>query len=249
MIRVLEEAAMNAWPAFQTRLYDGWVLRFAAGYTRRANSINPIYSGSLDLVEKIEICEGIYTRQGLATIFKLTELDEAAGLDEMLAGRGYQYDAVTSVQTLDLTGLSGISSPDVIFSPAARAPWRSAFNRMHAVDETSQVVHAQILSLILPQTAFVGMESGPGQMVSCGLGVLQNGYLGIFDLVTDPDFRRHGYAETLMHSLLAWGQKQGARTAYLQVMINNPPALALYAGLGFRESYHYWYRVKTLPLS
>ena len=42
MIRTLEELSMNALPALQTMLYGGWVLRFANGYTRRANSINPI---------------------------------------------------------------------------------------------------------------------------------------------------------------------------------------------------------------
>ena len=34
MIRLIEELSLNAWPALQTVLYDGWVLRFADGYTR-----------------------------------------------------------------------------------------------------------------------------------------------------------------------------------------------------------------------
>ena len=37
---------------------------------------------------------------------------------------------------------------------------------------------------------------------------------------------------------------RGARLAFLQVMANNEPALALQRKYGFSESYRYWYRVQ-----
>jgi hypothetical protein len=51
---------MNALPAIQTNVYDGWILRFAAGYTKRTNSINPIYSSNVDLNSKIENAEQMW---------------------------------------------------------------------------------------------------------------------------------------------------------------------------------------------
>jgi len=44
-IRSVEERSLNAWPSLHQMLYDGWVLRFSNGYTRRANSVSPIYRG------------------------------------------------------------------------------------------------------------------------------------------------------------------------------------------------------------
>jgi len=53
MIRAVEELAMNAWPSLQT-CFTMVVLRFADGYTKRANSIHPLYPSSLSVEEKVQ---------------------------------------------------------------------------------------------------------------------------------------------------------------------------------------------------
>jgi len=45
LIRDLESRSMTAWPSFQTIIDDGWVQRFAGGYSGRANSVYPLYPG------------------------------------------------------------------------------------------------------------------------------------------------------------------------------------------------------------
>jgi len=64
----------------------------------------------------------------------------------------------------------------------------------------------------------------------------------------DSNFRRQGFGETIVKSLLNWGITNGVNTAYLQVMLNNPPALTLNDKLGFKEEYKYWYRVKKVDI-
>ena len=56
--------------------------------------------------------------------------------------------------------------------------------------------------------------------------------------------RGQGFGRGLLEARLKWGFEQGARLAYLQVMANNEPALALQRKYGFSESYRYWYRVQ-----
>ena len=48
----------------------------------------------------------------------------------------------------------------------------------------------------------------------------------------------------MLVGLLRWGRENGATRAYLQVVQENMPARSLYAQMGFREAYTYWYRVR-----
>ena len=94
----------------------------------------------------------------------------------------------------------------------------------------------------LPRRGFASLRQD-GRLIACGMGVVEDGHVGLFDLVTDAGFRNRGYGRQLLFDLLEWGQRRGARTAYLQVMLNNAPALHLYAKVGFKEAYQYWYRI------
>lgn len=74
MIRNLEETSLAGLPALTTEFYDGWLLRQSRGYTRRANSVWPLYASTLKIEEKIAYCEARYSDVGLPCVFKLVSV-------------------------------------------------------------------------------------------------------------------------------------------------------------------------------
>ena len=89
-LRQLERTMFRAWPSFEETDYDGWVLRFADGYTKRANSVNALYPSTLCLDLKISRCEVVYAARDLTIIFRMTPHSYPDGLDERLDQRGYK---------------------------------------------------------------------------------------------------------------------------------------------------------------
>jgi ribosomal protein S18 acetylase RimI-like enzyme len=100
-----------------------------------------------------------------------------------------------------------------------------------------------MLEAIVPPTAFASLRQD-GRPLALGLAVAERGYVGLSSIVTAVDARNQGLGRRLVGHLLAWGQQHGAHTAHLAVMLDNAPALRLYARFGFREAYQYWYRAR-----
>jgi GNAT superfamily N-acetyltransferase len=243
--RTIEECALNAWPALEQRWYDGWLLRVAQGYTKRANSVNPLDRGQLDAGEKIEYCETLYREQGLRSIFRLTPWAWPADLDDRLSRRGYQVLDPTLVwqrplpsSQLDLTA----SDQGAELREMELDPWLQFHARLSGEPLGLLSLHKALLARIqLP--CYLGMLWNGGQAVAAGMAVREGKMMGIFDVVTGWAYRRRGYGRQVMAGLLCWGEERGARTAYLQVVERNTPARALYASFGFESAYRYWYRV------
>jgi len=241
-IRQIEEISLNAWPAIQQYLYDGWLLRFANGYTKRANSIMPVYDSILPMGEKIETCERIFQQVGLPPIFRLTPL-AGSELDLELTERGYQKIDPTRVMTLDLLEWQSPATREINLRVLPLEQWMGVYSEISGSLIEKQPAHAQILRNILAPHLTAALEID-GKWIACGLGVLERGWLGLFDIVTRAEYRRQGYGNTLVAGLLNWGRNHGAESSYLQVMENNAPALVLYAKLGYVGAYGYWYRLR-----
>src|SRR5688500_4661868 len=243
-IRRIEELSLNAWPCLRQIVHDGWLLRFADGYTGRSNSVQPLYDGESDVRAKIEFCEQAYARLGIPCLFKMTEAARPAGLDALLESLGYHAFNHTSVQVVDLTGgdADDAGSSVHVYDGVDDA-WLRPLVEFRAIAKR----HVPTLRAILHASAlparYVTVVEGD-EVVACGLAVLERPWTGIFDIVTREDRRGRGHGTCVMRALLAWARRGGATRAYLQVMKQNEPALRLYERMGFREAYAYWYCVK-----
>src|SRR5687768_15162596 len=88
-IRRLEELAFRGWPALESRDLAGWRQRFAYGYTKRANSINPLWPDAQYSSEVVAALEAPYLDLGQIPTWRLTPLAPPA-VAPLLADRGYR---------------------------------------------------------------------------------------------------------------------------------------------------------------
>jgi GNAT superfamily N-acetyltransferase len=222
-------------------VYDGWVLSFSAGYTRRANSVDALYPSSIPFDEKIATCERQYVRVGTAPVFKVCSLAEP-GLDAALERHGYAAQSETSVQVADLA--DPVADPAIELSADLDESWLDDFCALTHTPDRWRPTMGAMLRKIAPEHTFA-RQRHEGAPIALGMAVAERGWVGLYDIVVDQPWRNQGLGYRLVSSLLRWGQQSGATRAHLAVMGDNAPALALYARLGFGEVYRYWYRARA----
>ena len=235
--RRIEEASVNAWPALHQVLLDGWLLRFAKGFTKRANSVTPLYPGSREVAGKVRHCENLYARERLRCVFRLNPASEQGLLDDYLRRRGYARVDPSLVLTAHL--VQPASAPHCL--TLTQGEWLQSHAALTGASKKFTRLHGAILNAVRTDCAYAALRRGE-RTLACGLGVVESGLLGLFDVVTHPRHRRRGWGEQLVRALMQWGRAQGADIAYLQVAADNEAAQALYAKLGFKVLHPYWYR-------
>lgn len=239
----VEEACLKGWPALQEMMLDGWLLRFAGGHTRRANSINPLRQGRRDLREKIAECEAAYRARRLPAIFRISGLAER-GLEEVLGALGYgppEDESCVIYRPLDGGDLNGGEAD--IWENAPSTQWLDTHARCSGSDKAAQRAQRKILKALSVPAMFAGIRA-EGQLASLAFGAIHDKLVCINLVVTDPALRRRGLSRRAVATVLAWARDRGgAEGACLPVVATNFPARALYQQFGFNtELYRYNYR-------
>ncbi|MBW7886665.1 MAG: GNAT family N-acetyltransferase [Caldilineaceae bacterium] len=253
-ILTLETLAANAWPAAEVVPLDGWRLRFHRGVTRRANSVWPNrHENGLALVDKLSSAEAFYRARGLPATFQICAAMEPPELDAELDRRGYAIISPTLVQTAEIAHMLSRLPPlrtfpafDVELAEEYNDAWFAIYCAGEGITGHDAQVRREIMQRIALPRGFA-LLSIDGTPAAAGLGVVENGWMGLFCLVTLQAYRRRGAAQALLRALGIWAQLYAARHVYLQVMEQNIAARALYDRVGFHTAYRYHYREKHLP--
>ena len=244
-ILFFEELSLNAHAAIKNKFYDGWILRFCEGHTKRANSVSPLYDTKNYQNEKINYCEAQYTKEGLPCVFKLT--DKNSGLNTILEERGYEKLEPTDVMTMRPDAGFSRDIHEGYFSTAEPTEeWLSAYFEFEGItDKNRQELIRRMFSIVTADTLY-GAVKADGKIVSCASAAIERGHMLLQNVVTDPDKRRMGFGRAVCKGLIRDAANCGTETAFLQVVQTNTAAYKMYLKLGYEKAYTYWYMRKAI---
>jgi GNAT superfamily N-acetyltransferase len=241
--RRIEEVGLNAMQTQRQYFYDGWLLRVSPGKAKRGRSVNAFFGSTLPLAAKIDYCAALYERLGLPLLFRITPFDRPAGLEATLAARGFvRFDeTVVQVVALDRPPELPAAASDVEVSAPGVEDFVEAAGELRASPAIQRAAHRErLVNSPHPRRCVVVRV---GERIVCTATIaLEDGFAGVFDVVTAPHARGQGLATLACASLLSWAWEHGAHHAYLQVDAGNAPALAVYRKFGFATAYTYAYR-------
>lgn len=238
--RRLEERALNASGAFQSLVYDGWLLGYRSGPTKRLRCVNPFYPSTLPLPQKVEHCVRFYRAAGLPAIFRLLPFSQPPELDAWLEHAGWQSFERTQVMHSGLASAAAASAAhevDIVSVP----DWQEPVAPLLGVAPESLAQYIERARAYPLPHAGALLRRG-GEVVACGLVKIEDEHAGLFAVHTASAWRGRGLGSAIVSALLAEARRQGARQAYLQVSADNAAALGLYRRVGFVAAYDYWYR-------
>ena len=239
----IEETCFNAFPALRQVLFGDWLMRFSAGVSRRANSVNPLRPDCSGIAAAIAAGEALYRGQRLPAIFRVPSIVDPA-LDRELAARGYTSEGESCVLygTIDALDLAAAAAAPVVrLAPSPEPEWLRAMARLQGQSTRQSGVYRRIVGAIAIPVRFACLKVDGGA-AAFAFGAIHDGLLVYELVITDPRYRRHGLARQVIASLATWARDNGVTGACLQVEAGNAPARALYAGFGLAELYRYHYR-------
>lgn len=239
--------AAGGWAAVHTEALGDWRLRWADGFSKRANSALAVGGPGTATDVALDLVGDWYAARSLPARVQLADSPLADVLAPQLARHGFVpadetlFMTAASARVAGDVGDAGDRGPggDVIWSAVPGDGWEEAYAREHP--RPTPVARQVLLGA---GATFARMEQGD-RVVAVGRLTVGGGWAGLTCLWVDPGVRRRGLATALTRAMATRAQEQGAGSLHLQVEADNPGALELYQRLGFTT--HHRYRYWTQP--
>ncbi|MDP3257998.1 MAG: GNAT family N-acetyltransferase [Bosea sp. (in: a-proteobacteria)] len=244
LVLACERRIVNAWPSPATLLIDDWVVRFAGGYSGRANAASALRPGAELDEDTLSLIEELFRSDGLPPCIRLTPL-VAETTRAMVAARGYVVRDASFGLIRPLDDVTTEIEPDLQIEARPSAEWIAGVAaRQTGIKADAGKLTAIVEGVRLP-AAFATWLIG-GEPVAFGMSVAERGMAEIGSVVVDTAHRGQGLGRRLIAGLMGWARAKDCRQAYLQVDQTNAVANGLYGSLGFRQLYAYETRVLDL---
>lgn len=236
-IEACEQRLVNLWPSVDFIHLGKWGLRFANGYSGRANSASALWRGADLSRAEIGYIVSLFRGAGLQPAIRLTPLADNS-LAARLEGMGWHR---RTASTGMIAGASNTwaAAPIVTFDAKVTTEWLDGVSRLQPDPTKASPEHlGAIVSRIRTGAGFATIHHD-GAPVGYGMVSCDRGYAEIGSIILAPAARGKGLGRTLVESMLAHGVSLGAEKVFLQVEQGNTPAENLYRSLGFRFLYPY----------
>jgi len=224
----LQLIAQEVWPPSESELLGEWNLRWA-GAGERSDSVRVAGDSGIELAAAIDYARAWYHNRGSRALLQVP----SPWLSDELAALGCQPVRRVVMMTAPTTELAIVTAQarpgdlTIELAQTASAAW------------TELAAHSPIAAAD-SYTAYATATLG-GATVGIGRATLAKGWCGITSIATAPNWQRQGIAQAVTAALTQWAANAGVSQCFLQVLEENEPARALYAGMGFATHHHYAY--------
>jgi ribosomal protein S18 acetylase RimI-like enzyme len=233
---MLECACADAWPPLVREQLGEWRLRWADGFTGRANSALAVGDPGVGFPEALRTVREFAHSHGITPAVQVVQGSPA---EAAIEGTGWVthddhpggHEVAVLIRPLES---ETPGTPEVSVAAAPNAGW------WELTAGTTEPTIAQRHVLTSGNVGY-GVAEADGMTAGAVRPAIVGDLLHVSRLAVRPAFRRRGLAGALMAVAATWAADLGATRAVLQVSVKNTPALALYRALGFTEHHRYRY--------
>jgi N-acetylglutamate synthase len=243
VVQACEERLVNVWPAVSTMLMEGWVVRFANGYSGRANSASAVVAGARMPGDLLDTIEGLYRKAGLNPSVRVTPLADSSA-EPLLVNRGYRIKDESRMMILSLDRYREVwADPRVRLERGPTRAWLDGVCSHQEPSKRSPDHLFAIVGQLRVPAAFATLDVD-GKAIGFAMCAIDRGWAEIGSVMLDPTYRGQGLGRIPVDALLAWAAREGAAHAFLQVDQTNRVAVRLYSRQGFTDLCGYKTMVK-----